>query len=218
MLHIHRLPLIFTIFGIGLSACATAAPLPTATPLPSETFTPIEIPPTPTETLTPAPKETATPTETPEPAVVKKDTVFKLTDGTDLTLTCFFKENGATDKQILETVLQYFAPHADWGDGNYTIEGSEESSEWGRRLNLIPGKESMGGWFPVRSSNGPFEDFFGINVNKIPYKDKVLSLITVRVTDKSFPRDRVCADISPEIVRDMIMNQQVDIPQRPITP
>lgn len=59
MLHIHRLPLIFTICCIELSACAPA------TPLPSETFTPTEIPPTATATLTPTPTETPTPAETP---------------------------------------------------------------------------------------------------------------------------------------------------------
>ena len=69
MLHIHRLPLIFTICCMGLSACAPAAPLPTATPLPSATLTPTEIPPMPTETLTPVPTETPTPTETPAKTV-----------------------------------------------------------------------------------------------------------------------------------------------------
>ncbi len=63
MPHTHRLPLIFTICCIGLSACAPTAPIPTGTPLPSETFTPTEIPPTPSPTL--APTETPTPTETP---------------------------------------------------------------------------------------------------------------------------------------------------------
>lgn len=56
MLHIHRLPLIFAIICIGLSACAGATPVPTTTPLPTETFTP-----------SPVPTETFVPTPTPEP-------------------------------------------------------------------------------------------------------------------------------------------------------
>lgn len=60
MLHIHRLPIIFTIVCIGLSACAAPAtpfPAPMATALP-----PTITPSPPTETFTPTPEPTATPT------------------------------------------------------------------------------------------------------------------------------------------------------------
>ena len=59
MLHIHRLPIIFAVISISLSACAaqTEISAPAATALPP--------------TLTPSPVPTLTPTLTPEPTATE---------------------------------------------------------------------------------------------------------------------------------------------------
>jgi hypothetical protein len=209
----RTIPNLLLILLVASACAAPTAEIPAVTNtlvVVTETLMP---PPVPTPTLAPTPE----PTATPEPAVVQRDAEFRLTDGTDLTLTCFFKENGATDKQVLETVLQYFVKMgAGWGIADYISKGSEESSDIARRINLIPGKENVGsGWFPVRPSGAIFEDFFGLTVLKVPYKGKDLAVIVARMANKDFPRERVCADIDPDIVQSLITNQLVDIPSKP---
>lgn len=97
MFQIHRLRFVFTMFCIGLSACASPQnpPLPqgdgqgvreTPSLVLTETFT---LSPAPTETLAP----TATPelTATPKPEViVQQEITFDLTNGETLSMPGFF--------------------------------------------------------------------------------------------------------------------------------
>jgi hypothetical protein len=216
-----------------LAACAAAQTPPSrSTPvgLPTgeglevrETSTPTALVIVPTETL--APTSTPEPTATPEPTVVQKEVTFKLTDGSELTLTCFLKNipesasqelKDQTDKTLLETVLRYFVDKGvDWGSAEYNAE-SDESREQARKMNLIPGKEnSVGGWFPVRASGAKYEDFFGLAIMRIPYQGKDASLIVARASDKDFPKHRICAQIDPETATSLIQNNLINIPTRP---
>jgi hypothetical protein len=202
---------------VGLPAGEGLGVRETSTPTPAVIF--------PTETLAPTPTSTPEPTATPEPTVVQKEVTFKLTDGSELTLTCFLKnipENASqelkdeTDKTLLETVLNYFVDKGvDWGNGNYATSGSEENLDIARKINLIQGKENLGGWFPVRANGADYEDFFGLAVMRILYNDKDASLIIAKAPNKDFPKHRVCADINPELASNLIQNNLINIPTRP---
>ncbi len=101
MLYLNRLPIIFIIVCIGLSACATATPISTTTPVPTETFTPTASPPTETPTAFPTPEPTAT--ATPETIPSKPTEVtFNLTNGETLSMPAFILNNPSEDPAILE--------------------------------------------------------------------------------------------------------------------
>jgi hypothetical protein len=207
--------------GEGLGVRETSTPT-SAVIFPTETLAP-----TSTSTVSTSSTQRPEPTATPEPTVIQEEITFETIDGVILPMTCFLKnipENASSaqkeqiDKELLETILKYFVDKGvDWGNGYYSSNGtaSKEHYELWKNINLIPGKESAGGWFPVRASGANYEDFFGMNIMRIPHEGKDASLIAVKVPNKDFPSDYVCAEISPETASNLIRNNLIDIPVKP---
>lgn len=170
MLHIHRLPLIFAIICIGLSACAEATPIPSTIPLPIETFTSS---PVPTETLVPT--LTPEPTATPTPEPISEERMYPSTDGGEVgPFTVFFNKTDGV-KYIEENVLMQSGNRFKAID-HMTALDNKKAVEYikGRLLKIKDFIPKYG-----FASNWDQEEFYCVSVDQGPDNEAFITFVNV---------------------------------------